>query len=627
MVTNTSSGRPMCNSCSKPSRICLCTRIKTPSLNNSVAVTILQHSLELNHPLNSTRIATLGLKNLSVVSVSDVNFEAQFAIRPLNANSEMGSHVSEVRTNGLCFDYQETQNGGGYSSQVGPGLITFTIRKSGAVSSFKHHCMPQSQLENANFDQFFTSSVVLDALSNGFVVKKWQNKQLGSGCIKTEEMEEFGIRVPPGSALLFPSEDSVLIEDIGFEVKNLIVLDGTWAKAKRVYNENPWLKALPHLKLDLDKMSLYGEVRTQPRAGCLSTIESIVHALKAVGDETETDGLDNLLDVFESMVMSVKVIRNKLTAQPEGYGFIEFTSRAAAESILQTYNGALMPNTEQSFRMNWATLGAGERRADDTPDYTVFVGDLAADVSDYLLQETFKVNYPSVKGAKVVTDRMTGRSKGYGFVRFGDESEQLRAMAEMNGVLCSTRPMRVGAAATKKPVGSQQYQKATFSPQASQGETDPTNTTIFVGGLNDSVSDDHLRQVFGQFGELVHVKIPAGKHCGFVQFADRACAEQALSTLNGTQLGGQNIRLSWGRTPSSKQAQPDQSQWNGANYGYAQGYEAYGYAPPPQDPNMYYGAYPGYGNYQQPQQLLLLECLFLCKVYGNPTYSLGAFRL
>lgn len=161
--------------------------------------------------------------------------------------------------------------------------------------------------------------------------------------------------------------------------------------------------------------------------------------------------------------MSVKVIRNKLTAQPEGYGFIEFTSRAAAESILQTYNGALMPNTEQSFRMNWATLGAGERRADDTPDYTVFVGDLAADVSDYLLQETFKVNYPSVKGAKVVTDRMTGRSKGYGFVRFGDESEQLRAMVEMNGVLCSTRPMRVGAAATKKPVGSQQYQKGMYS--------------------------------------------------------------------------------------------------------------------------------------------------------------------
>lgn len=33
----------------------------------------------------------------------------------------------------------------------------------------------------------------------------------------------------------------------------------------------------------------------------------------------------------------------------------------------------------------------------------------------------------------------------------------------------------------------------------------------------------------------------------------RASAEQALSSLNGTQLGGQSIRLSWGRSPSSKQ--------------------------------------------------------------------------
>uniref|UniRef100_A0A5B6ZDJ3 Putative polyadenylate-binding protein RBP45 n=1 Tax=Davidia involucrata TaxID=16924 RepID=A0A5B6ZDJ3_DAVIN len=139
---------------------------------------------------------------------------------------------------------------------------------------------------------------------------------------------------------------------------------------------------------------------------------------------------------------SVKVIRNKQTGQAEGYGFLEFTTRAAAERILQAYNGTPMPNSEQNFRLNWATLGAGERHADDTPDYTIFVGDLAADVSDYMLQETFRAHYSSVKGAKVVTDRITGRSKGYGFVRFGDESEQTRAMTEMNGVPCSTRPIR-----------------------------------------------------------------------------------------------------------------------------------------------------------------------------------------
>lgn len=44
---------------------------------------------------------------------------------------------------------------------------------------------------------------------------------------------------------------------------------------------------------------------------------------------------------------------------------------------------------------------------------------------------------------------------------------------------------------------------------------------IFVGGLDPNVTDEHLRQVFSQHGQLVHVKIPAGKRCGFVQFADR----------------------------------------------------------------------------------------------------------
>lgn len=154
----------------------------------------------------------------------------------------------------------------------------------------------------------------------------------------------------------------------------------------------------------------------------------------------------------------MKVIRNKQTSQSEGYGFIEFVNRDAAERTLQTYNGTPMPSGAQNFRLNWAS--AGEKRSDDTPDYTIFVGDLAADVTDYMLLETFRGRYPSIKGAKVVIDRLTGRTKGYGFVRFGDESEQVRAMNEMNGALCSTRPMRIGPAANKNAVGGgQQYSK------------------------------------------------------------------------------------------------------------------------------------------------------------------------
>lgn len=323
-------------------------------------------------------------------------------------------------------------------------------------------------------------------------------------------------------------------------------------------------------------------------------------------------------------VLSIKVIRNKITGLPEGYGFVEFVSHAAAERILQSYNGLQMPGTEQTFRLNWASFGIGERRGEG-PDHSIFVGDLAPDVTDYLLQETFRSQYPSVRGAKVVTDPNTGRSKGYGFVKFADEMERNRAMTEMNGVYCSTRPMRISAATPKKTIGIQQTYTTVkgVTPGSFGSETafpapayvapqlppvlpdnDITNTTIFVGGLDPNVGEEELGQIFAQFGELIYVKIPSGKGCGFVQFSARTSAEEAIQRVHGTMIGQQIVRLSWGRSPTSKQdpsgawfPQVDPTQWANAYYGY--GYDAYGYAPA-QDPSVYaYGAYAGYGQYPQ----------------------------
>jgi len=292
-------------------------------------------------------------------------------------------------------------------------------------------------------------------------------------------------------------------------------------------------------------------------------------------------------------LLSLKIIRNKQTGESEGYGFLEFASHAAAQMALQNYNG------EQFYRLNWATFGSRQKRPED---YTIFVGDLAYDVTDDLLQETFRAIYPSVKGAKVITDTATGRSKGYGFVDFGNANEQLRAMTEMNGMLCSSRPMRIGPAVTKKnTVYQQPYPKVV----ASASDNDSNNTTLFVAGLDPTVTVEMLTQSFVQFGELVHVKIPVGKRFGFVQFSNRASAEVALQKLHGTVLGHQPIRLSWGRNPANKQVQRggwlqiqqhDPNQWNGDVQGYNAGY---GYVTEPQDPNMYSYTAPNANYYHQ----------------------------
>ncbi|XP_073317207.1 polyadenylate-binding protein RBP47B' [Primulina huaijiensis] len=315
-------------------------------------------------------------------------------------------------------------------------------------------------------------------------------------------------------------------------------------------------------------------------------------------------------------VLSIKVIRNKITGQPEGYGFVEFTSHQVAERVLQSYHGTQIPGTELTFRLNWASFGVGEKRIDGGPEHSIFVGDLAPDVTDYLLQETFRVSYPSVRGAKVVTDPNTGRSKGYGFVKFADEMERNRAMVEMNGIYCSTRPMRISAATPKKTAAAvpQQYVAAkaiypapvyTAPVQTLPVDNDINNTTVFLGNLDHNVSEEELRQIFLQFGEIVYVKIPASKGCGFVQFTARTSAEESIQSMQGAVIGQQVVRLSWGRSLTAKQdvasvwgQSADPNQWGGY-YAYGQGYDPYAVVAT-QDPSAYsYGAYAGYAQYPQ----------------------------
>ncbi|KAF7290141.1 hypothetical protein MIND_01327300 [Mycena indigotica] len=261
-------------------------------------------------------------------------------------------------------------------------------------------------------------------------------------------------------------------------------------------------------------------------------------------------------------------------------------------------------------------------------EYSIFVGDLAPETSNSDLVAVFRNPvlglrndrapkfirpFTSCKSAKIMLDPVTGVSRGYGFVRFIDEADQQRALIEMHGLYCLSRPMRISPATAKfKPAGMPEssslasiasvsatnaetvgvsasvsapiagYQippapSALPTPPPSShdavsaewkhhaharailgnmigpnGEqltsTDPYNTTVFVGGLSPLVGEDTLRTFFVPFGEIHYVKVPVGKHCGFVQFVRKADAEQAIEKMQGFPVGGSRIRLSWGRS-------------------------------------------------------------------------------
>ncbi len=75
----------------------------------------------------------------------------------------------------------------------------------------------------------------------------------------------------------------------------------------------------------------------------------------------------------------------------------------------------------------------------------IFIAGLSFKVNDADLSNLFE-EYGNITSAKVVTDRMTGRSKGYGFVEMEDNDAATKAISELNGAEFDGRTISVSEA-------------------------------------------------------------------------------------------------------------------------------------------------------------------------------------
>jgi len=72
----------------------------------------------------------------------------------------------------------------------------------------------------------------------------------------------------------------------------------------------------------------------------------------------------------------------------------------------------------------------------------LYVGNLPYDVNEQDLMDIF-AEYGEVTSVKIVTDRVTGRSKGFGFVEMGSEEAGEKAKQELDGGILEGRPLKV----------------------------------------------------------------------------------------------------------------------------------------------------------------------------------------
>jgi hypothetical protein len=154
---------------------------------------------------------------------------------------------------------------------------------------------------------------------------------------------------------------------------------------------------------------------------------------------------------------------------------------------------------------------------------TVFVGNLAATVTEDRLRALF-AETGQVVGIKLLTAR--GKEPRFGFIDMGSEAEAAAAIERLNGYELDGQPLTVA------------------TPRPSAPKPQPANA-LFVKSLPVTVTQDQLRALFAEVGQVVKVKMgplrPNKLLYAYVNMSSQAEALAALERLNGYELEGQPL--------------------------------------------------------------------------------------
>ncbi|TRY77958.1 hypothetical protein TCAL_12970 [Tigriopus californicus] len=122
---------------------------------------------------------------------------------------------------------------------------------------------------------------------------------------------------------------------------------------------------------------------------------------------------------------------------------------------------------------------------------------------------------------KVVRDRSTGYSYGYGFVEYQSAEDAAKAIQQLNGFPIQHKNIKVS-----------------YSRPAGERNKD---TNLYVANLGPQVTEDQLDAMFSPYGHIVTLTIlrnmdtQTSKGTGFVRYNDKEEAQAAMATLNGSQ--------------------------------------------------------------------------------------------
>lgn len=180
----------------------------------------------------------------------------------------------------------------------------------------------------------------------------------------------------------------------------------------------------------------------------------------------------------------------------------------------------------------------------------IYVGNLSWEAQTADLQEQFEY-FGKIVDCIVMTQRDTGRSRGFGLVTFEDVQSAETAVQESDGQEFMGRPMKVkidggkpegGGKGKGKGGGYGGFDDAPPQEKAADGK-------LFVGNLSWSTTSENLQEHFQGFGSIVDCVVmtegDSGRSRGFgyVTFADQSSADAAIEGTDGFEFMDRPLRV------------------------------------------------------------------------------------
>ncbi len=180
----------------------------------------------------------------------------------------------------------------------------------------------------------------------------------------------------------------------------------------------------------------------------------------------------------------------------------------------------------------------------DAPESTtIFVGRLSWSVDNDRLAQEF-AECGEIESASVQMDRNSGKSRGFGHVRFKTADAVEKALA-MNGKEIDGRPVNIDRSSSQGRTQVREKRAEAFGDEIS-----PPSSVLFVGNLSFSTTEDTVWSFFNDYG-VKSVRLPTDrdtgrpKGYGYVEFEDIEGAKKAFEASRGTEIDGRGVRLDY----------------------------------------------------------------------------------